>query len=30
MEVQRSDDAFFPGFGQVYVTQSLNGVVKAW
>jgi dTDP-4-dehydrorhamnose 3,5-epimerase len=30
MEVQRSDDPFFPGFGQVYVTQSLNGVVKAW
>jgi dTDP-4-dehydrorhamnose 3,5-epimerase len=30
MEVQRCDDASFPGFGQVYVTQSFNGVVKAW
>lgn len=30
MEVQSRDDANFPGFGQVYVTQSLNGVVKAW
>jgi dTDP-4-dehydrorhamnose 3,5-epimerase len=30
MEVQRSDDPHFPGFGQVYVTQSLAGVVKAW
>jgi dTDP-4-dehydrorhamnose 3,5-epimerase len=30
MEVQRSDDPHFPGFGQVYVTQSFAGVVKAW
>lgn len=30
MEVQRRDDAEFPGFGQVYVTQSFAGVVKAW
>lgn len=30
MEVQRSDDEIFPGFGQVYVTQSYQGVVKAW
>lgn len=30
MEVQRCDDPHFPGFGQVYVTQSLAGVVKAW
>lgn len=30
MEVQRRDDPEFPGFGQVYVTQSFNGVVKAW
>lgn len=30
MEVQRSDDPGFRGFGQVYVTQSFNGVVKAW
>jgi dTDP-4-dehydrorhamnose 3,5-epimerase len=30
MEVQRSDDAVFLGFGQVYVTQSYQGVVKAW
>ena len=30
MEVQRRDDPGFPGFGQVYVTQSFAGVVKAW
>ena len=30
MEVQRRDDPHFPGFGQVYVTQSFPGVVKAW
>lgn len=30
MEVQRADDPIFPGFGQVYVTQSFSGVVKAW
>jgi dTDP-4-dehydrorhamnose 3,5-epimerase len=30
MEVQRCDDPLFPGFGQVYVTKSFNGVVKAW
>lgn len=30
MEIQRRDDKFFPGFGQVYVTQSFSGVVKAW
>ena len=30
MEVQRRDDAEFPGFGQVYVTQSFAGVIKAW
>src|SRR5262245_26942622 len=30
MEVQRRDDAEFPGFGQAYVTQTFRGVVKAW
>ena len=30
MEVQRRDDPAFPGFGQVYVTQSFANVVKAW
>jgi dTDP-4-dehydrorhamnose 3,5-epimerase-like enzyme len=30
MEVQRADDAVFPGFGQLYVTSTLPGVVKAW
>jgi dTDP-4-dehydrorhamnose 3,5-epimerase len=30
MEVQRADDPEFPGFGQVYVTQSHANVVKAW
>jgi len=30
MEVQRRDDPHCPGIGQVYVTQSFNGVVKAW
>ncbi|HVZ99250.1 MAG TPA: dTDP-4-dehydrorhamnose 3,5-epimerase family protein [Caulobacterales bacterium] len=30
MEVQRRDDPGFPGFGQVYVTQSFANVVKAW
>jgi dTDP-4-dehydrorhamnose 3,5-epimerase len=30
MEVQRCDDANFPGFGQAYVTSTYAGVVKAW
>ena len=30
LELQRCDDPTFPGFGQVYMTQSFNGVVKAW
>jgi dTDP-4-dehydrorhamnose 3,5-epimerase len=30
MEVQRADDAHFPGFGQTYVTRTRAGVVKAW
>lgn len=30
MEVQRSDDDGFPGFGQAYITSSYGGVVKAW
>ncbi len=30
MEVQRDHDAVFPGFGQVYVTSTLPGVVRAW
>ena len=30
MEVQRRDDPDFPGFGQVYVTQSFANVIKAW
>jgi len=30
MEVQRSDDPHFPGFGQVYITATKPGVVKAW
>ena len=30
MEVQRCDDPQFPGFGQVYVTRTFSGVVKAW
>jgi dTDP-4-dehydrorhamnose 3,5-epimerase len=30
IEVQRSDDAIYPGFGQVYVTSTLPGIVKAW
>lgn len=30
LELQRCDDPNFPGFGQVYMTQSFNGVVKAW
>jgi dTDP-4-dehydrorhamnose 3,5-epimerase len=30
MEVQRSDDEHFIGFGQAYVTCTLPGVVKAW
>jgi dTDP-4-dehydrorhamnose 3,5-epimerase len=30
LEVQRSDDPAFPGFGQIYVTQSFAGVIKAW
>lgn len=30
MEVQRIDDRHFPGFGQVYVTATNPGIVKAW
>ncbi|MGH7857693.1 MAG: dTDP-4-dehydrorhamnose 3,5-epimerase family protein [Candidatus Binatia bacterium] len=30
MEVQRRDDPYFPGFGQVYVTETFPGVIKAW
>ena len=30
MEVQRSDEPDFPGFGQAYVTRTLPGVIKAW
>ena len=30
LEVQRADDACYPGFGQAYVTCTLPGVVKAW
>ncbi len=30
MEMLRSDDEIFLGFGQVYLTTTLPGVVKAW
>ncbi|MFS1512933.1 dTDP-4-dehydrorhamnose 3,5-epimerase family protein [Chengkuizengella sp. SCS-71B] len=30
MEVQRNDDAEFPGFGQAYITATNPGVIKAW
>ena len=30
MEMLRSDDELFPGFGQVYVTAAYPGVVKGW
>lgn len=30
LEVQRSDDADFIGFGQAYVTATRPGIVKAW
>jgi dTDP-4-dehydrorhamnose 3,5-epimerase len=30
MEVQRNDDSHFPGFGQVYLTATNPGIVKAW
>jgi dTDP-4-dehydrorhamnose 3,5-epimerase len=30
MEVQRSDDEHFIGFGQAYVTCTLPNVIKAW
>lgn len=30
LEVQRNDDRHFPGFGQVYMTATRPGVVKAW
>jgi dTDP-4-dehydrorhamnose 3,5-epimerase len=30
MELLRSDDEFFEKFGQVYVTSTYPGVVKAW
>jgi len=30
MEMLRSDDPLFKGFGQVYLTAAYPGVVKAW
>lgn len=30
MEMLRSDEDIFAGFGQVYLTTTLPGVVKAW
>lgn len=30
MEILRSDDPLFSGFGQAYVTAAYPGVVKAW
>jgi dTDP-4-dehydrorhamnose 3,5-epimerase len=30
MEIMRSDDSFFSGFGQVYLSTVYPGVVKAW
>ncbi len=30
MEILRNDDGFFKKFGQVYVTTTYPGVVKAW
>ena len=30
LETQRSDDEYFPGFGQAYTTCTLPGIVKAW
>lgn len=30
MEMIRSDDKFFEGFGQVYMTTCYPGIVKAW
>jgi len=30
MEILRCDDASFDGFGQVYMTTTYPGVVKAW
>ncbi len=30
MEMLRADDEIFMGFGQVYLTTTLPGVVKAW
>lgn len=30
MEILRSDDELFTKFGQVYVTTTLPGVIKAW
>lgn len=30
MEILRADDGLFSGFGQVYMTTTYPGVVKAW
>jgi len=30
MEMLRDDDDFFEGFGQVYLTTTYPGVIKAW
>jgi dTDP-4-dehydrorhamnose 3,5-epimerase len=30
LEVQRNDDIDYPGFGQIYITTTNPGVIKAW
>ena len=30
LEIQRNDQAIFPGFGQTYVTTTYSGIIKAW
>lgn len=30
LEIARADDEWFPGFGQVYATATLPGIVKGW
>lgn len=30
LEIQRYDEEWYPGFGQVYVTTTFPGIIKAW
>lgn len=30
LEIQRCDEEIYPGFGQIYLTTTFSGIIKAW